>query len=234
MTRAGSLAIVTGASNGIGCELARCCAEDGYELLIAADEPEIHRVAEEFRALGVPVEAVEVDLATPEGVDALCRAAAGRSVDALLANAGCRTSRAFLEQDFGDVRRVIDTNIAGTIDLTQRVGRGMRAHASGRILLAGPTPASSAVCNGAKAFIDSFARALRAELKYSGVSVTWLARQEKDDPASVARLGYKAMERGDGGVVSGWTNKLPSVANATLHPMLAEQQGRNKMDSANH
>ena len=96
----GKLAIVTGASTGIGYELARCCAEDGFDLLIAADEPEIHQAAEDFKKLGVQVEAIEADLATTEGVDTLSAAANGRAVDALLANAGVGLGGAFLDQDF--------------------------------------------------------------------------------------------------------------------------------------
>src|ERR1700704_6132941 len=84
----GKLAIITGASTRIGYELAKCCADDGFDLLIAADEPEIHQAAEDFKKLGVQVEAIEADLATTEGVDTLYNATKGRAVDALLANAG--------------------------------------------------------------------------------------------------------------------------------------------------
>src|SRR5947208_10564334 len=104
-------AIVTGASTGIGYELARCCAEDGFDLLIAADEPEIHQAAEDFKALGVQVDAIEVDLATIEGVETFYAAANGRAVDALLANAGRALGGAFIDQDFDKLRHLIDTNI---------------------------------------------------------------------------------------------------------------------------
>src|SRR5437870_11822756 len=118
-------AIVTGASSGIGFELAKCCAKTGYDLLIAADEPEIHQAAQSLRELGGSVDAVEADLATLEGVDQLCSRAAGRQMDALLANAGHGLGHAFLEQDFQQVRHVIDTNITGTIYLIQKVARTM-------------------------------------------------------------------------------------------------------------
>src|SRR5690349_12507714 len=178
-TQRGRLAVVTGASSGIGYELARFCAQDGFDLVIAADEPGIQQAAQEFRSLGIRVDAVEVDLATTEGVDRLYAAIGGRPVDALLANAGHGLGHGFLDQDFQEVRHVIDTNITGTIYLAQKVGRDMRARGQGRILftgsVAGYMPGTfQAVYNGTKAFIDSFSFALRAELKDSGVTVTLL------------------------------------------------------------
>lgn len=243
------LAIVTGASSGIGYELARCCAEQGFDLLIAADGPEIEDAAQAFRALGVEAEAVRADLATLEGVDKLYAAAKGRPVDALLANAGHGLGHGFLDQNFDEVRHVIDTNITGTIYLIQKVGNDMRARGQGRILItgsiAGFMPGTfQAVYNGTKAFIDSFSFALRNELKDTGVTVTCLmpgatetnfferadmmdtkvGQQEKDDPADVAKVGFEAMMKGEGDVVSGWKNKVQSaIANVTPAGVLAEQ-----------
>jgi short-subunit dehydrogenase len=250
MTRnKGTLAIVTGASTGIGYELAKCCAEDGFDLLIAADEPEIQQAADDFKKFGVNVEAIEADLATTEGVDALYAAIQGRPVDALLANAGRGLGGAFLDQDFEDVRHVIDTNITGTIYLAQKVARDMRSRGSGRILftgsIAGFMPGSfNAAYNGTKAFVDSFSFALRNELKDSGVTVTCLmpgatetefferadmldtkvGQSKKDDPVNVAKVGFEAMMNGEGDVVAGWKNKLQSAA-ALITPsdVLAEQ-----------
>jgi short-subunit dehydrogenase len=243
------LAIVTGASAGIGYELAKECARNGFDLLVAADQPKIHEAAAEFRTLGAAVEAVEADLATLEGVDRLYATAKGRPVDALLANAGHGLGHAFLDQDFGDVRHVIDTNVTGTIYLIQKVGRDMRARGSGRILItgsiAGFTPGTyQAVYNATKAFIDSFSFALRHEVKDQGITVTCLmpgatetefferadmmdtkvGQGKKDDPADVAKTGFEAMMRGDGDVVSGWMNKLQSaIASVTPAGILAEQ-----------
>jgi short-subunit dehydrogenase len=245
-------AIVTGASSGIGLELAAICAQEGFDLLVAADRPEIRAAADRVRSLGADVTPVEADLATTEGVDRLWAAVADRPVDALLANAGHGLGRAFLDQDFADVRHVIDTNVTGTIYLVQLAGRAMRSRGRGRILLtgsiAGFMPGTyQAVYNGTKAFLDSFSFALRAELKDTGVTVTCLmpgptetdfferadmldtkvAQGKKDDPADVARVGFDAMMRGAGDVVSGWKNKLQSaIANVTPAGVLAEQHRR--------
>lgn len=246
------LAMVTGASSGIGLELALICAREGFDLVIAADTPELDASADRFRALGAATTAIEADLATRAGVDRLVAATQGRPVDALLANAGHGLGRAFLDQDFDDIRHVIDTNVTGTVHLIQQVGRQMRARGQGRILItgsiAGFMPGTfAAVYNGTKAFIDSFSFALRAELKESGVTVTCLmpgatetdffaradmldtkvGQQAKDDPADVARAGFDAMMRGDGDVVAGWKNKIASaLANITPAGVLAEAHRR--------
>lgn len=243
------LAMVTGASTGIGYELAIFCAKEGFDLLVVADEPRIHEAAAQFRNYGVEVEAVEADLATLEGVDKFYEAARGRPVDALLANAGHGLGGGFLDQNFDDVRHVIDTNITGTVYLIQKVGRDMRARGRGRILItgsiAGYTPGTyNAVYNGSKAFIDSFSFALRSELEDTGVTVTCLmpgatetefferagmedtkvGQEEKDDPVDVAKVGFEAMMRGEGDVVSGFKNKVMStVASVTPSGVLAEQ-----------
>jgi short-subunit dehydrogenase len=245
-------AIVTGASSGIGYELAKCCGRNGFDLLVAADEPAINDAAREFGALGVEARAIEADLATSEGVDSLYAATDGRPVDALLANAGRGLGKGFLDQDFADIQRVIDTNITGTLYLLQKVGRDMRARGQGRILItgsiAGFLPGTyQAVYNGTKAFLDSFSFALRHELKDSGVTVTCLmpgatetdfferadmldtkvGQEKKDDPADVAKTGFDAMMRGDGDVVSGWKNKLQSaIASVTPSGVLAEMHRR--------
>jgi short-subunit dehydrogenase len=249
------LAIVTGASTGIGYELAKRCAQEGFDLLIAADEPQIEVAATELRQMGAAVDAVQADLSTIEGVDKLVAAANGRPVDALLANAGRGLGGAFLDEDFAKARAVVETNITGTIYLIQKIGREMRARNSGRILItgsiAGFLPGSfQAVYNGTKAFLDSFSFALRDELKETAVTVTCLmpgptdtefferaemmdtpvGQGKKDDPAMVARVGFDAMMKGQGDVVSGFKNKvqsaianvLPAGVTASLHRKMAE------------
>jgi short-subunit dehydrogenase len=247
-----SLAVVTGASTGIGFELAKCCARNGFDLLVAADEAAIHTAASAFRDMGVSVDAVEADLATIQGVDKLYTAIGGRTVEALLANAGRGLGKGFLDQDFNAVRRVVDTNITGTLYLLQKVGRDMRSRGQGRILItgsiAGFMPGTyQAVYNGTKAFLDSFSFALRHELKETRVTVTCLmpgatetdfferadmmdtkiGSGKKDDAADVAETGFKAMMNGDGDVVTGWQNKLQSaIALVTPSDLLAEAHRR--------
>jgi short-subunit dehydrogenase len=242
-------AIVTGASSGIGLELAREAATRGYDLLIAADEP-LEAAVESLRSLNATVEAVQTDLATREGVERLYAKARDRQIDALLANAGHGLGKGFLDQEFAEVQHVINTNITGTLDLVQRVARQMRRRMQGKILItgsiAGFMPGTfQAVYNGSKAFIDSFAYALRNELKDTGVSVTCLmpgatdteffaradlldtkigADEHKADPADVAKTGFEAMEKGEPGVVAGASNKLrAALAHVMPNIVLAEQ-----------
>ncbi|OWV80780.1 oxidoreductase [Rhizobium sp. R634] len=245
------LAVVTGASTGIGYELAKCAAQDGYDLIIVADEERINQAAAHLREFGTSVDAVEADLSTLEGVDRLVEriAAGGRSVDLLMANAGRGLGKGFLDQNFTEARKVVDTNITGTIYLIHKVGNQMRSRGEGRILLtgsiAGFMPGSyQAIYNGTKAFINSFSFALREELKDSGVTVsclmpgateteffrradlldTSIGQAKKDDAGEVARIGYDAMMDGEGDVVSGWKNKLQAaVANVTPASVLAHQ-----------
>jgi uncharacterized protein len=180
MANDGKFAVVTGASTGIGYELAKCCLEDGYDVLIAADEPSILDAAASLRgSSGSEVEGIEVDLSTIEGVDKLYDAIQGRPVDALLANAGRGLGRAFLDQDFAKARFVIDTNITGTVYLIHRIGNDMRQRDAGKILItgsiAGFIPGSfQAIYNGTKAFLNSFSFAIREELRDTKVTVTCL------------------------------------------------------------
>lgn len=247
-TQTRPLAIVTGASSGIGLELARLAVQH-FDLLVAADEPAIEGVAESLRRTGAVVEGLVVDLATASGVDQLYGAVRGRPVAALMANAGRGLGKGFLDQDWADIQRVIDTNVTGTLYLVHRVGRDMRAQRSGRILItgsiAGFMPGTfQAVYNGTKSLLDSFSFALRAELKDSGVTVTCLmpgatetefferadmldtqVGVSKKQPADeVAKLGFEAMLKGESDVVTGWQNKLrAAIAKIAPSGAMAEQ-----------
>ncbi|MGE6738715.1 SDR family NAD(P)-dependent oxidoreductase [Allorhizobium pseudoryzae] len=248
------LGVVTGASTGIGYELAKRAAQDGYDLVIAADENDIQRAAAQLKEFGCAVHPIEVDLATPEGVRRLVAAIQSlqRPVDLLMANAGRGLGEAFLDEDLQRAQRVVDTNVSGTIMLVHAIGNQMRNRGEGKILLtgsiAGFMPGSfQAVYNATKAFINSFSLAIRDELKGTGVTVTCLmpgptdteffdradlentsiGQMKKDDPAMVARLGYEAMMDGEGDVVTGWKNKLQStLANVTPSGVLAAAHRR--------
>lgn len=246
-------AIVTGASTGIGLELAKNCAENGYDLLVVADEPEIQAAAETLRGYNVAVEALVADLATPDGVNRVLNLAAGRNIDALLANAGRGLGHAFLDQEFNDILQVVNTNVTGTLMLIHEVGRKMRAVGGGRILvtgsIAGLMPgAFQAVYNGTKALLDSFCYALREELKDTGITVTCLmpgvteteffkradlldtkVGTDKKQPASeVAKAGFDAMLAGEADVVTGLGNKL-RAAFSHLVPDVALAEQHRKM-----
>lgn len=136
------LAVVTGGSSGIGFELAKQFAENGFDLVIAADDA--GGLAEARQALGsagrdstADVRTVETDLSTSEGVRKLYDEvkSAGRPVDALAANAGVGLGHGFLDQDWNEVLKLINTNVTGTLNLIQLIGKDMRERGQGRILI---------------------------------------------------------------------------------------------------
>jgi short-subunit dehydrogenase len=236
-------AIVTGASSGIGLELAKLALADGYAVLGVADTP--------FDTPLDGMDSLEVDLATIEGVDQLLERAGDRRIDLLCANAGHGLGHGFLDQPVADWRHVIDTNITGTVYLLQRVLPAMVARNDGKVLvtgsIAGYIPGSfQAVYNGTKAFVDNFTEALRNELKDAdGVTLTTLmpgpvdteffaragmldtsvgADPNKRGAADVAKDGWDAVMAGTASVFSGWKTKLQgTLANVTPGSVLAEQ-----------
>lgn len=245
--------MITGASSGIGFELAVQCARRGFDLLLAADRP-LHDAISALRAYRRKVHGVQADLSGEAGVEQLVAALDGQVPEALLANAGIGIGRGFLDHPFDEQRRVIDTNVTGTLCLVHRLLPGMRERRRGRVMLtgsiAGYMPGSfNATYNASKAFIDSFALALRDELAGTGITVTCLmpgatdtrffaragmldtrlATQRKDDPATVARLAVDAMLEGRGIVVTGLRSKLqraaarvmPTSTLAALHRVMA-------------
>jgi len=254
-----TLALVTGASSGIGLELAKQFAANDFDLIIAAEDADIASAARELEDLGATVEAVQVDLTTSDGVDELWRRAkaTGRPVDAVALNAGIGAGGAFAtDTALADELRIIDLNVRSTVHLAKHVVQDMVARDEGRILftssIASTMPgAFQAVYNASKSFVQSFALALRNELKDTGVTVTSLmpgptdtefferadmldtkvGASDKDDPADVARDGFEAMMAGDERVVSaslstklqGRAGRLmPDSAKAAMHRKMAE------------
>ena len=254
------LAVVTGASSGIGRELAAQFAAHDFNLVIAAEDSDIETVAMGIRDAGTTVDAVQVDLASDGGVDELYARieATGRPVDALALNAGVGAGGAFAtDTDLAGELRLIDLNVRSTVHLAKHVVADMVARGEGRILftssIASTMPGSfQAVYNASKSFVQSFAIALREELKDTGVTVTSLmpgptdtdffarARmldtrigrsKSKDDPADVARDGFEALMNGDERVVSAslstklqghGSRLMPDRLKAKLHRGMAE------------
>jgi uncharacterized protein len=224
------LAVVTGASSGIGLELARLFAADGYDLVIVADEPRIDVAARELGAAGSDVMPVRVDLREPGAADEVYRAVSstGRVPAAAAFNAGIGRAGRFVEADLKEDLDIVDVNVRSTVHLAKLVLRDMAARDVGRALFTSSVVAvmpgsHQTMYNASKAFIQSFAEGLHDEFRGTGVSVTalmpgatdtdffrragmedtLLARLPfKDDPAKTARQGYDAMMRGEQKIVA--------------------------------
>ena len=251
-------AVVTGGSSGIGHELAKQFAQNGFDLLLAAEPEGLEAAAGEIRALGAQVETVGVDLATHEGVHQLIAKipAAGRPVDAIAINAGVGVGGDFRETDLHKEVNMIELNCVSTVHLAKHVVQDMAARGQGKILftasVASIMPAPfEAVYGATKAFIFSFAEALRNELKDTGVTVTALlpgptetnffhraemddtmvGQSKKDDPADVARDGFAALMAGKDKVIAGSLKTkvqgvvaelIPPTASAEMHRKMSE------------
>jgi uncharacterized protein len=230
------LAIVTGASSGIGLEIAKLAAEDGYDLIVAADTPFVD-AAPALKDFGTQVQTIEGDLATQQGVEQLLATVAERNVDVLVANAGEGLGGPFLDQSPRDWMHVVNTNVTGTLLLVQPIVRRMVDRGEGRVLITGSIAAHmagafNAVYNGSKAFLNSFAAALNEELRDSPVTITCLepgateteffaragmedtkvGTMKKDDAGAVARTGWEAMKKGEAAVIHGLKNKMQVAA----------------------
>jgi short-subunit dehydrogenase len=179
------LALVTGASSGIGLELARQFGENGFDLVIAAEDPGLSAAAAELRATGADVQPVQVDLRHPDGVRQLYAAATagGRPLDAVALNAGVGQGGAFIDTDLADDQEIIDLNVTSTVHLAKLVLREMAARDEGRgegkVLItssiASTMPGSfQPIYNASKSFLQSFAEAVQEELKDTGITITSL------------------------------------------------------------
>jgi short-subunit dehydrogenase len=251
-------AVVTGASSGIGFELAKQFAEHGYDLLVCAEDAAIDQAAADLRRDGQnQVISVRADLATFNGVEELYAAIleSGRPVDAIAINAGRGIGGDFVRMtDLDDELNVIAVNVTSTVHLAKRVLPDMVSRGSGRVLftssIASMMPGTyQAVYNASKSFVQSFAEALRAELNDTDVVVTSLmpgptdtnffhraemddtkvGASKKDDPALVAKQGFDALMEGKEKVVGGSTKTKVQGAASKIMPDKAKAAMHRKM-----
>lgn len=228
-SKGNKLAVVTGASSGIGYELAVQFAQKGYDLIIAAEDKGIETAAAELAEHGVDVQPVRADLVEYDGVEELYRVikAEDRAVDAIALNAGVGVSGPFIDNDLAAELDMITLNTSSIIHLAKLVVKDMVKQGFGRVLITSSIAAVisspfEAVYSGTKAFLLAFAEGLRAELKNTGVTVTALmpgatetnffrragamdtklSQSEKDSAAEVAKDGFEALMKGEDKVIS--------------------------------
>jgi short-subunit dehydrogenase len=249
-------AVVTGASSGIGLALARGLAERGYELLMVAEDDTLDAAAAGIADEGSTAEALQADLRHEEEVDRLAQriTTLGERLDVVALNAGVGVSGAFVETSIEAELDMIRLNVTSVVRLAKRVLPQMVANGHGRLLLtasvASDMPAPYLAVYGAtKAFVLSFAEALRHELKDTGVTVTALqpgptdtnffARagmegstpvgrsDAKSDPADVAREALDALFDGADKVITGAKNRMENLlAQVTPEPAKAARHAK--------
>ena len=252
-------AVVTGASSGIGLELARQFVDNGFEVLICAEDDELVAARADLAAADgsadrPEVDLVRADLATTDGVEQLLAAIGERQVDALAVNAGVGNGGRFVDIPLADEQRLIALNVGSTVHIAKRLLPEMLLRGSGRILftasVAGTQPGPFyATYAASKAFVLSFAEALRHEVKDSGVTVTALLpgptdteffdragmndtpvdSANKDDPADVARDGFEALMAGKDQVVAGSVKNRLQVAGGKILPDRAKAAAHAQM-----
>lgn len=237
-------ALVTGGTSGIGRELARLFARNGYNLiLVARSQGELDITAQEMGAFGVSVKTIAKDLSELHQAEALCQEVR-EQVDVLVNDAGQGVYGLFTENELERELAIIHLNICATVILTKHFAKAMAVRGEGKVLnlgsVAGKLPGPwQAVYHATKAFVLSFTSAVREEMKDSGVTFTALMPgvtdtgffdkagmndsnvvQDKDamaDPADVAKDGYEALMAGEDRIISGFKNKL-EVNAANLMP----------------
>jgi short-subunit dehydrogenase len=250
------LALVTGASSGIGFELARQFAHHGYDLVVCAEDDGITSAGTLLRETGAAVETVREDLRQYDGVERLWAAVTGtgRPLAAAALNAGIGKGGPFVGTELSGDLDIIALNVTSTVHLAKRVLTAMAAQHSGKVLITSSIASTmpgpfQAVYNASKSFLQSFALAVRNELKDSGVSVTSLmpgpteteffdragledtkmGQSDKDDAALVARQGFDALMSDKDKVIAGsLSTKAQGHANAVL-PDAAKAQAHRKM-----
>jgi short-subunit dehydrogenase len=241
-------AVITGASSGIGFELARVFSENGFDLLIVAEDAGLIEAAARVGGRG-NVDYLQVDLATDDGVDRLYEKilATGRPVDALALNAGVGSGGEFISTSLEKEENLIRLNVMSVVRLSKKVLPDMVKRRQGKILftssIAAETPGPfEAVYAASKAFVQSFAMALRQEVEEYGITITALqpgvtdtnffaranmldtpaGEGEKDSPRLVAEQGFEAMMKGEEDIIAGSFMNKVNVAGTKL---MSEKQG---------
>jgi uncharacterized protein len=249
MEESKGLAVVTGASSGIGYELAKVFAEHGFNLLVAAEDGGIAEAATAFKAFGHNVDFVQVNLAQTSGVEVLYRRIhlLNQPVEVLCLNAGVGVGGEFAENSIEEEVNLVNLNVLSPLRLVKLVLKDMIQQGHGRILFTSSLAAEMpgpyyAVYAASKAFIQSFAQALRIEVLDKNITVTALqpgatdtdfferahmidtkvGQAKKDDPADVARDGYNAVMDGKDHVVAG---SLMNRVAVVFGKFMTESQG---------
>lgn len=249
------LALVTGGSSGIGFELAKQFAMNGFDVAISGQSGRVFNSAKELQEMGVEAYAYQGDAGSYDGVEGFWTFVSdlGRPVAAAALNVGIGVGGAFVDTDLQDEFKLIAINVTGTVHMAKRVVQHMVANGEGRILIVSsvsattPTPYET-VYGPSKAFGFSFAESLREELKDRGVSVTALLpgatnsdfhanagmgntkfgdNSWKNDKTLVARQGYEALMGGEDHVVGGdeATKQMVLDNRTTPEPVKAARQG---------
>jgi short-subunit dehydrogenase len=232
-------AVVTGASSGIGYELAAQFARNGFDVLVVAEDEGIRSAAQRLSSTGANIEPLQADLATWEGNEAVYQKiqASNRPLDAIALNAGVGVAGPFEETDLARHLNLVELNIVSPVHLTHRVLKDMVARGQGRILFTSSIAATmpgpfNSTYNASKAFLKSFSEAIRSEVKDKGITVTALmpgptetnfferagntdtklGQSNKDSAEEVAKEGFDALMSGDDHVVAGsFKNKVQAT-----------------------
>jgi len=261
MSPNGRTALITGASSGIGCELSKLLAADGYNLvLVARSGRKLTELAAELCQAGQINISVSVkDLGDPAAPDEIFQTLQAQSItiDALINNAGFGAHGPFAQNDWAEELGMLQVNVIALTRLTKLFLPGMVKRGSGKIMNVGSTGSfapgpSMAVYCATKAYVLSFSEALATELEGTGVTVTALCpgvtftgfqaranvgnmrllRGGGMSARQVAEIGYRAMQRGKPVVIPGWQNWLMVFSMRLVPRSLITRMSKQLMEPA--
>ena len=256
-------AVVTGASSGIGYNLAKVFAENGYDLIINSEDSGIQNVASQLTSLGVSVTPIQADLATFDGCKQFWQQveSSGRTLDAIAINAGIGVGGLFAETDLQKEVNMVRLNCESTVHIAKYAVQKMLKQGSGKILITSSIAAEmvapkEAVYAATKAFDLSFAKSLRYELKDTGITVTALQPgptdtnffnradlgatkvgtdgKKESEPYNVAKQGFDALMAGDEHVYSAsWKTKLEGAITGIVPDSMLGKMHESMTEPAN-